>query len=98
MIGSTCNSKTESFFRDLIVPAGFAVGMQKDVRMRVDQSGHEGHARQVNNSCVRGRFHFTRWADRFDLLATNQNNPIPVGFKRLAIEDASGFRGKQFMG
>jgi len=47
MIHGSSDSLRYRFFQNLVIPDGFVVGMQQDVRMAFDQSRQERLARQI---------------------------------------------------
>jgi hypothetical protein len=53
----------QRLFQDLIVPERLVVGVQEDVRMRVDQSGEQRGAGEIDRLGVGGRVHRCRGAD-----------------------------------
>ena len=61
--------------------------MKQDVRVRVDQAGHQSHPRQFDYLCFRWSFDFARRSSGFDLLAAHQHHPTVVQLRRLAVED-----------
>ena len=91
MIRPARHAQTQRFARHLIVPDCFAIGMQQDVRVRFDQSRHQGQAREIDHLRVRRSLDFARWANCFDLLAMDQHHPPVMQLRRLAIEDVRGF-------
>src|SRR5207302_1584106 len=84
------DAQGERFFQNLIVPGRFVVGMQKDVRVRIDQAGEERRVWQIDRAGIGRRLDLIRRPDRFDLLAANEHDPAVMRFERDAVEYAGG--------
>src|SRR5712692_4070502 len=55
--------------------------------MRIDESGHQSHSRQIDYLRIRRSLDFARSSHRFDLFATHQHRPAVMQLGRLAIKN-----------
>ncbi len=80
----------QRFVQDLVVPAGFVIGMQEEVAVALDQAGQHGLARQVDDFGPGGRAEIR--ADRGDLAVLDQDLPAGMGLAIDAVEDLLWFK------
>src|SRR5262249_59476929 len=89
--GRARGSQSEGLVEDLVVPGGLVVGMEEQVGVSLDETGHERIARQVNDRGIRRSGY--RWANCLDPLAPNEHNPTLMRLRVNAIEDADRLEG-----
>ena len=58
------------------------------MRMRIDESGHQRHPRQLDHLRTGGDFDFAGAAHSLDFCAAYQHYPIVVQLRRVTVEDA----------
>src|SRR5262249_31668547 len=91
VVRSAGDPERQRFAGDLIVPDGFAVGMEEDVRVGFDQPGNQGCSGKLDNSSLPWGLHFGYRADCFDAVAVDQNGPTRMDLGRFTVEDAVRF-------
>ena len=85
MIDRARHAKRLGLAQHLVVPRRFVVRVQQDVRVRLDQPGHERCARQFDHRRTGDR-HVRSGANRLDAAAADQHCPARV--QRIAVEHA----------
>src|SRR5262245_20953135 len=85
MIHGAGGSQRESLVHHLIVPGSFVVGVQQNVRMALDESGHERGSGEVDHVRTRS---IDVWASGFDAVAADAYRPPFVHC--FAVKNASG--------
>ena len=81
-------AQRERLVQHLIVPQGLVVGMQEQVRMALDHSGHQRSAGEVDRARAGGRGQVR--ADRGNPVAVDQHRPALVRLRIDAVEHPRG--------
>ena len=88
MIDGPCHAQRLRFEEHLIVPARLVVGVQQDVRVRVDEPGQERHAGEIDLDRAAGG-DGRRGTGRLDARAADEDRPAVA--HGLAVEDSGWF-------
>ena len=79
MIDRAGGAQCETFVGHLIVPRGFVVGVEENVRVAFDQAWHEGGARKIDHLGA-GCIDAGGWTGSFDTRSVDANGPAFVRF------------------
>ena len=80
----------QRLLQDLIVPKRLIVGVQEEVRMRVDQSRQQREAGEADGFGVAGCAHRARGANGGDAVALHEHDPARVRRFAARVEYAVG--------
>ena len=83
MIHRTRGAQAKRFVKHLVVPAGFVVRVQEDVRVSLYQAGQQGHPGEGDSGCA-GHPDALHRAHRVDTIPTHAHAPSRVS--RLTVE------------
>lgn len=89
MIHGARGTESEAFAKNLIGPGRFIVRMQENMRVSLDEAGHQGGAGQIDDFRAIGG-NARRRARGFDAVALDKHHPPFL--HTVAIEDAHRFQ------